>query len=178
MRNLVLRMVLCLALLVTLASRSAPIKQQKNVVPGPIPAQIINAKAIFIANAPGDNFPETDGGPNRPYNQVYGAIKAWAHYDLVSSPTEADLVFEVSFTNKLAGTGGLNTTACSAETNPQLSITILDPKTGIPLWWLAEDMLVKQRFLHPTGKLTDAFDDSVSRLIDDLKKLATSSTAS
>src|SRR5437867_13326838 len=49
----------------------------------------------FIANA-GDAPPMSRLGTRRAYDQSYAAIKNWGQYELVSSPSDADLVFEVS----------------------------------------------------------------------------------
>jgi hypothetical protein len=147
------------------------IKQANNVAPAPVPAQIASAKSIFIANGPGDNFPAPDGGPARPYNEFYGAIKTWAKYALVSSPAEADLIFEISFTDSLIGLGGPSTPACSASTNPQLMLVIRDPKTRVPLWWFAEGIVVKERVFRTPGKFMDAFEEALAKLVGDVKKL-------
>ena len=49
----------------------------------------------FIANT-GDAPPMSRLGTRRAYDQSYAAIKNWGQYELVSSPSDADLVFEVS----------------------------------------------------------------------------------
>lgn len=161
-----------LGLVGVLASSPGVIKQSKSAGPGPIPAQIASAKAVFIANAPGDTFPDTYGGPDRPYNEFYGAMKSWGHYELVSSPAEADLVFEISYTNSLIGLGGTSTPVCSSTTNTQLLLVIVDPKTRIPLWWFGEAIAVKQRVFHAQGNLEDGFNDALSKLMEDVKKLS------
>lgn len=160
-----------MALVGAMASSSGGIKQS-NARPAPVPAQIASAKAIFIANAPGDTFPDMYGGPDRPYNEFYGALKTWGHYELVSSPAEADLVFEISYTNSLVGLGGTSTPVCSSTTNTQLLLVIVDPKTRIPLWWFSEAIAVKQRVFHTQGNLEDGFRDALSKLVDDVKKLS------
>lgn len=57
----------------------------------PIPAEIAAAHTIFLVNNGADqNFPLS---AQDAYNQVYSALQAWGHYQLVSSPDQADLVF-------------------------------------------------------------------------------------
>ena len=57
---------------------------------------------MFISNAGGESFEGVidqtvfNGGPDRPYNQFYAAMKAWGRYEVLSSPPDADLVFEIS----------------------------------------------------------------------------------
>src|SRR5262249_58085013 len=68
----------------------------------PIPAQILSAKKVFIANAGGDesrfDAPGYTGGPDRFYNEFYAGAKSWGRYELVSTPAEADLIFEIQLT--------------------------------------------------------------------------------
>jgi len=47
----------------------------------PIPAQILTAKKVFIANGGGDKSgyegATYSGGPDRAYNEFYSVMKAW-----------------------------------------------------------------------------------------------------
>ena len=105
--------------------------------PAPIPAQIATAQKIFIANAGGESFETVfdqvvfDGGPDRAYNQFYGAMKAWGQKELVPSPSEADLVFEISWVLSDTGLGRLPVLG-------QLRLVIIDPRTRITLWSVTE----------------------------------------
>lgn len=78
-------------------------QQSKQVPPAPVPSLILAAKKVFIANGGGDespfHWPQYTGGPDRLYNEFYAALKSWGRYDLVDSPGEADLVFEIRLTN-------------------------------------------------------------------------------
>jgi hypothetical protein len=154
-----------------LALTSVLIAQQpKGVATAPLPAQIQNAKKVFIANAPGDLIASSGEGADGPYNQFYTLVKNWGQYELAASPAEADLVFEISFTNSLAGVGGTSTTGCSSSYNPQLRLVILDPKTQTPLWWLAEP-IAEKRYMFHVGRSSYNFDDTVAKMVNDLKKL-------
>ena len=68
----------------------------------PVPKLITSAKKIFIANMGADNFSESAfrklQDPARPYNAFYAEMKSWGHYDIVDSPGEAELIFEIGFT--------------------------------------------------------------------------------
>ena len=65
--------------------------------------QIAAGQKVFISNAGGESFESVidqtvfNGGPDRPYNQFYATTKAWGRYELVSSPADADLDFEISW---------------------------------------------------------------------------------
>jgi hypothetical protein len=112
---------------------------QKSQVPqpAPIPAQIAAGQKIFISNAGGESFETVfdqvvfDGGPDRAYNQFYAAMKNWGQRELVSSPADADLIFEISWVLSDTGLGRLPVLG-------QLRLVIVDPKTHIPLWTVTE----------------------------------------
>ena len=110
-------------------------------VPAPIPAQILTGKKVFIANGGGDEsrYEEAfySGGPNRAYNEFYGAMKAWGRYELVAAPGDADLIFEISLT-----VFQLQHVRILADDNPvfdsQFRFVIRDAKTHETLWGLTE----------------------------------------
>ena len=88
-------------LLISMLPVSAPAAEQpKQAPPAPIPAQILEAKKVFVANAGGDELSTDDplfsGDPDRAYNQFYAAMKTWGKYELVSAPADADLWFEIA----------------------------------------------------------------------------------
>jgi hypothetical protein len=61
--------------------------------PAPPPSQIAAAHTVFLTNAGDDaNFPINSAAS---FNAVYAALEAWGHYRLVSSPDQADLVFQL-----------------------------------------------------------------------------------
>ncbi len=82
---------------------SAAAQRTKGPAPAPIPPQIGAARKVFISNAGGESFEMIlqqtvfDGGPDRPYNQFYAAMKDWGRYELVPAPANADLVVGVSW---------------------------------------------------------------------------------
>lgn len=81
---------------------SAAVAQSaKDAPPAPVPARILTAKTVFVANGgqdeqPTDN-PAYNGARDRAYNQLYAALQTWGRYKLVSDPGEADLVLEIRF---------------------------------------------------------------------------------
>ncbi|MFY9673184.1 MAG: hypothetical protein WB817_10470 [Terriglobales bacterium] len=153
------RLGLCFAFTVLVTSTPVLIAQNaKTAPPGPVPPQIATAKKIFIANAPGDIVPAAIGGNYRPYDQFYAGVKSWGKYELVSSPADADLIFEISMR--------------LSPDEPLLNLVITDPKTRVPLWWFAEQIIQKPHVLG-REKVTDAFDDAMAALVDDVEKLKT-----
>ena len=111
-------------------------QQAKPVAAAPVPALIASAKKVFVSNAGVDPMAlETFkrlGDPNLPYNQFYAAMKEWGRYELVSSPADADLVFEIRFAAPLTSSDKI------ASYAPQFGVTILDSKTHFTLWSLGE----------------------------------------
>jgi hypothetical protein len=135
----------------------------------PLPSQIATAKKVFISNAGREFLPNLwSGTPDRTYNEFYTAVKTWGRYDLVGAPGEADMVFEISFSNPITTVGG------GASTNtPHFWLVLRDPKTHVVLWTLEEYV--------PTVGLQKArdkkFDDALNTLVDDLKALTAQSAA-
>ena len=111
-------------------------QQSKGSAPAPVPAQIAAAQKVFISNAGGESLEtvidETvfNGGPDRPYNQFYAAMKSWGRCELVSSPTDADLVLEISWV--------LSDTGLRLPVLGQLRLVVIDPRTHVTLWNFTE----------------------------------------
>jgi len=107
--------------------------------PAPIPAQILAAKKVFIANGGGDESgyeaATYSGGPDRAYNEFYAVMKAWGRYELVASPGEADLVFEIRFiVFQPEHPHGLKEDDPGVDA--QMRFAIRDAKSGQKLWGL------------------------------------------
>ncbi len=159
--------VLCLSLAVLGLIQAASAQQSKETAPAPVPAQIAAAQKIFISNAGGASLEavidETvfNGGPDRPYNEFYAAMKSWGRYEVVSSPAEADLVFEISW--------ALTDTGLRLPVLGQLRLVIIDPKTRITLWNLIE--YVRGALL--LGNRDKNFNQAMNTVVARLKALTT-----
>lgn len=129
--------------------------------PAPFPAQIANAKSVFISNTAPDGMPsdmlQSYGEPNRPYDQLYGAMKKWGRYELAGAPTDADLVMEVHFMRSNA-TGGMGEGA-------EFYVSILDRKTHFVLWTFVEPVKGAIRKVSWEKNI----DASVRALVNDLR---------
>lgn len=156
-------------------SSSAP----STVPSAPIPVQIRTAKKIFIANA-GDKtdlFPDIfSGGPERPYVQFYSAMEKWGHYQIVSTPEAANLIFEVGIASpsaaEIAPTSGSLGPWNGAELHDvQLRVKILDPKSRISLWEM--DSHVQNSFGMNLKKTRDKeFNTAMSNLVLEVRQLS------
>ena len=137
-------------------------QSQPETSAAPIPAQIAAAKKIFISNLGEESFYYDNrnwysGGPNRAYNQFYSAMKNWGQYDLVSTPSAADLVFEIIFQD-----------GDRAASDPELRLRIVDPQTHVTLWGFTQRVdaggLAKTREKN--------YDLAMAALVNDVKKVA------
>ncbi|MGA2377488.1 MAG: hypothetical protein ABSF72_18395 [Candidatus Sulfotelmatobacter sp.] len=140
-------------------------QQSKGEPPAPVPAQIAAAQKVFISNAGGATLEtvldETifHGGPDRPYNQFYAAMKSWNRYELVSSPSDSDLVLEISW--------GLTDSGLRLPVLGQLRLVVIDPKTHITLWNITE--YVQGALL--LGNRDKNFDQAMNTVVARLKGL-------
>jgi hypothetical protein len=140
-------------------------QQSKGPAPGPVPAQIVAAQKVFISNAGGASLEtvidETvfNGGPDRPYNEFYAAMKSWGRYDLVSSPADADLVLEISWV--------LSDTGLRLPVLGQLRLVVIDPKTHVTLWNFTE--YVRGAIL--LGNRDKNFDQAMNTVVARMKAL-------
>ena len=139
--------------------------KSKGVVPAPVPTQIGAAQRVFISNAGGESFETVidqtvfHGGPDRPYNQFYAAMSDWSRYKLVSSPSDADLVLEISW--------ALSDTGLKLPVLGQLKLVIVDPKTHVTLWNFTE--YVRGAML--LGNRDKNFDEAMNTIVNRMKKI-------
>jgi hypothetical protein len=110
----------------------------------PLPTQIGSGKRVFVSNLGGEcqnfNSPGFNFGIGQPlrhgqvsaavptaYDGLYSALKDWGRFELVLTPSDADLVFQIHV-------------ICPSikEGHPVLELQILDPKTRIALWGFSE----------------------------------------
>lgn len=166
-------------LLVAVLMSSIPARAQlasQNPV-APVPRQILTAKRVFISNAGAQSYgsesyfrlTKYDGGADRFYNQLYAAMKNWGRYDLTDSPSTADVVYEARFTSPIVD----KRTKEDFVYDPQLGLTILDPRTRIALWSLTEHI----QSGRDRGSDNANFDSAVERIVAKAKMLVESPIA-
>jgi len=151
-----------------LSMSSALLAQAPNKVQAaPLPSQILTAKKAFISNAGGLlDLNMVSGDRRRDYNQFYAAIQAWGHYELVSSPADADLVLQISIIYIPRQFGD------QYVPFPSFRLALVDPKTNISLWVLDEFLVDRPGLSMIREKNRDkAFDEAINRVVDDLKAL-------
>jgi len=138
-------------------------EQFKAPATAPVPPQVAAAHSVFIANAGGESLDQiTDqtvfnGGPDRPYNEFYAAMKSWGRFELVSAPTDADLVFEIGFSDQYQGPMLVS----------QFKLVILDSKMHVALWTI-------YKYVEPAGMAKNReknYELAMTALIEDVKNL-------
>ena len=145
--------------------------KQVTTPPAPVPAPILTGKRVFIANAGGDapgyDSPLFTGGPDRTYNQFYAVVKNWGRYELVDSPVNADLLFEIRLT---APPYGRVDSVWSQAFDPQIRLEIREPKTQALLWGFTEHM----QWAVLLDNRDKNFDQASARIVTDVRKLVDS----
>jgi hypothetical protein len=166
--------VLGLAFALTFLASSSSVAQQTHATPaGPVPAQIANAKKLFISNAGGEeidpkNFFLPSMSPNQPYDSFYAAVQSAGRYATVLAPGDADLILEIRFIfpdipREAQVVGNVR--------DPRLRVTIFDPKTHVLLWGFAERVAASAG-PHWKEKRETNFDQAIAALLDDVTKLS------
>ena len=153
----------------------AAAEQAKLALTAPIPRQILVAKKVFIANAGGDERPDDsifNGGPQRVYDAFYAEVKAAGRYEIVDTPADADILFEIGFTAPMvSGAGARGDSLAIKPYDPQLRLAIRDPKTNALLWAFTEH--VQWAILQ--GNRDKNFDQTLARIVRDLRSLSAAS---
>lgn len=173
MNNAPFRVALFVATVAALVLNSAA-EQPKLPAPGPVPVQIAAAHKIFLSNAAEMNFEgifddtELNGSPDRFYDEVYAQMKDWGRYELVSSPADADLVVELRWRFNEIGFLKRDSFLGQPDMLGQLRVTIIDPKTHIPLWNLAQNVHGAVQL----GNREKNFDQAVYLVVNRFKVLA------
>jgi hypothetical protein len=154
---------LCVAIyawLATVPAWSAPISSTS---PAPVSSAVLAAKRVFLSNL-GQDVGAITGykiwkvRPGTEFDEFYAALKSWGHYELMDSPSNADVVFAFSVeTGAVVGAG---------VTSLMLRLQIVDTKTGFVLWTITTSPVVLGR------NLNDELSASTTELINSLKGLA------
>jgi len=142
--------------------RPVPVPLSPNA---PVPTQIAAAHTIFLTNSGADaNFPVDE---TQAYNDVYAAFQSWGHYQFVTSPAQADLIFQLHdiapITDVTGGRGGVYSLS-----SPAFQLNIIDPKTNVALWTVTSPVNVAGN----KSARARWFALSVSNLVSRVKVLA------
>jgi hypothetical protein len=160
-----------IAALVLFSLSTLQAQDQHTTARAPVPSQIVSAKKIFISNGGQEGVPRFgtfSGEPERTYNQFYAAMKDWGRYELVSAPSDADLILEVSFSVPAAGCNVFKGDTLNGPYVPRFRLLVLDPKTHFTLWAFIENV----DWAVLAGNRNKNFDQGMTNLMNDFEKLA------
>lgn len=154
-----LRKSLCIALAWFLILIPTIHAQQPGSPAAPVPPQILSAKTVFVSNGGGSNYFDIfTGGPDRAYNTFYSDLQKANRYQIVSSPAQADVIFEIHGVAPAFGD------VDNVGYDPQLILSILDPQTKVVLWTTSANVRAAGTQRHRD----QGFDQSVEVLLDKL----------
>jgi len=115
----------------------APIQQAPPpTAPGPssVPAQIASSHNIFLSNLGADtNFPID---ATSVYNAIYSDLQTWGRYQLVGSPEQADLIFQLKDLSTYTTYTG-NHGSTYTINSPSFQLTIVDAQSNVTLWTIS-----------------------------------------
>jgi hypothetical protein len=162
--------VLSFTILVNQSAHAATLHQVPSVDPtpqappppqAPIPPEIAAAHNVFIVNNGADqNFPISS---QQAYNEVYSALQAWGRYQLVTSPDQADLVFQLHEIAPITGVYG-DRAGAYAINSPAFRLAIKNPRTNVTLWTINSPVLIAGRKSTRDREANIAVTNLVSRV--------------
>jgi bifunctional ADP-heptose synthase (sugar kinase/adenylyltransferase) len=118
----------------SLLSQSAFAANKKVAPEAPMPALIVRSHKVFLANA---------GGSTLAFDEFYAQIKSWGRYQLVGSPSEAEIVLELTYAvvdqgehvwSSTSAYSGKTRVHSARETSRELQLSIYDAKNKDLLW--------------------------------------------
>jgi hypothetical protein len=151
---------------------AGPIQAQSSpAVPSlaPVPIELLSAKKIFVSNAGADSglFPHPfSGDPNRGYNELFAALHGLGQFELVSTPTAADLVLELRLLAPYGPTNA-NKSNGTADPLPMFRLVVYDRPSHYVLWTFTDSIEIA--FKQQTHD--NNFDESISNLVAEFKAL-------
>jgi hypothetical protein len=169
----------CFGLLLTLLTVGCAQQVVAPPPPPPPPAAVISkvtaAKKIFLSNGGVDHgFNQLiPGGPDVTYNELYASLKQWGYFQLVDSPSQADLIFEIrssTIVHEYIIKPGGNVNIASDTTEayiPIFTLSIFEASTHDPVYSI----------VMPAGRGSNkakgaiAFTQSIGVLTDKIKAL-------
>ena len=141
-------------------------QQANSIPPAPIPPPLITAKTLFIANGGEERLPSAYGdsyigGPDRAYNELYAKMKKLGRFHLVGSPSDADLVVEISVTSTVVTISG------TPRIDYGLRAVMIETRTHIAMWVLRADVEPASR---QSGR-DQNFDKAMENIVAQIKGL-------
>jgi hypothetical protein len=133
-----------------LLSTSWQAHAKPTVVPPAVLARVRAAHHIFVSNAGEDDYISYDSGNGEgaPYLLLYQQLVGWPGVQLVDSPAQADLIFQVY--------GDSSQGLFDKSATVYLHLTILDPATQQVLWTYTSESFSAKAVLKPIAPTNPA----------------------
>jgi hypothetical protein len=155
-----------IAMVLAFMGEPAGASKKKIVPPAPLPAAISDARKIFVTNA---------GGNQLAFDEFYAQVKQWGRYQLVGSPTEADIILELRYFVEDKGTHVSSATNTYTGQTQVFSHEIVDPQLALNIYsaatkdllWSVTDHRRLARLEKNREKETI---NSADRLVQDLRE--------
>jgi hypothetical protein len=181
MKSLFRRHLPCFSLLMTFLTGGCA---QQVVAPPPPPppppaviSKVTSAKKIFLSNAGVDAefLRNSTAGANGSYDELYAALKQWGYFQLVDSPTQADIILEIRSTETRDFTEEYDPNPSNVShtqdilgaQHPVLTLSILNASTRSLIWKIVSPA----GFAGSKKKGAIAFTQSIGVLTDKIKAL-------
>jgi hypothetical protein len=155
---------------------SIPAFAKPKVIPkSPLPAIVQSAKTAFLTNG---------GGTPLAFDEFYSQMKQWGRFQLTASPSEADIVIELKYvvvdmgqhTGSAYNSYTKQTSVYSHDvTDPQLVLSIYEPKTGSLLWSTTDHRREARRVSNQNKEIVNSADRLVQELQDRIAPPSTDS---
>ena len=160
---------ICLFVFALVLSTATLAQQPGGALP-PVPPAIATAKTVFLSNAGADSglFPQPfSGDTSRAYAEFYSALQSSGAFQLVSDPSQADLVLELQLMAPYGPTNA-NKQNGAADPRPMFRLTVFDRKTHYVLWTVTQSVSVA--LLQKTHDRN--FDDALTAVLDQFLAVA------
>jgi hypothetical protein len=147
---------------------------RKDIPAAPLPASVVHARKVFLLNGQATAQYLTKNGNILAFDSLYDDMKRWGKYELVDSPTDAEIVIELQYRPYSQGSGSFGTYNPSAQTvqmrsvvkiGADFALVIYAAKTREPLWSVSDAC----RAAIGTKRQQKEVIKSVARLVDGLR---------
>jgi len=140
----------------------------------PLPAAVGHARKVFLLNGQTTAQYLTKNGNILAFDTLYADMESWGKYELVGSPTDADIVIELQYRPYSRGSRSFGTYNPSANTvqtrsvdqiGADFALVIYDAKSKEQLWSGSDACRAALKIKNQQKEVIR----SVGRLVDDLK---------
>ena len=147
---------------------------RKNIPSAPLPAAVVHARKAFLLNGQTSGQYLTKNGNILAFDTLYTDMKRWGKYELVDSPTEADIVVELQYRPYSEGSrsfGVYNPSTRTVQTRSvdqfgaDFALVIYEAKSKEQLWSASDEPGAARLVKNQQKEVIK----SIDRLVEGLK---------